>query len=626
MIVPEMALTQFLPQTSMMVRQDVRNTGGFFLPGDESGLRAERLLDAAAAEDLIVGFPNPNEVLEISTDLDVEGNVLVVNNGTLRINGARLRVRGMVHVFNSGGFEVHGGTLEFQQQYLYQYGLTFMNKASLWLDNAVVQCGGFNITCAATDTTALRIDGSSFSGGIMTTTLAGQARVDAQGSQRVGELLFFDQTRGSFTSCDGVLTWLTLPDASRIDATFPGAQLLGGWHFPDSARQHAGFDYAVSYSGCTNLLWGLMLEKGCEATLRNSSILAVGALFRGNGNSEISGLVNNAIPTSFHYPASDRDVQFENCAVQIWNLYTLDSYRLSVRNSIIGEILAMGGSDVQLQTTICDGTGGYVGTQDQARMMFVQSQITAPVIARDQSQLSLFQSSLQSYIPHAADNGVIALFNSTFPALPTVEAEAAAVVMGLDDPAQAEVDADVPLFGTMRFLPGSALPLYFTSFWFDAVREDTPDEVTFTARPSIRERYRDTIGVWDTRGHVSGAHILRLHMRLSSEDTISIPARVVLTESTLAVAPTPSRLGLSLSAWPNPLRSGSTLSVAATGVSPRFGAELTLTDVAGRIRQRMPVREGATVTLETRALPAGSYLLQLRQNGQSTESLIQVLH
>ncbi len=588
-------------------------------------MEAAAALTSAAAGDLVVGFPNPNEIREINTDIDVEGNVLIVNNGVLRMNGARLRVQGSVHVFNGGKLEVLGGTLVFVQDYLYQYGLTAMNTSAIWLNNSVVQCGGFNISCGVADTAALRIDGSSFSGGIMTTTLADHASVEAAGSQRVGELLFFDSATGSFSGCDGLLTWLTLPAGSTLDATTPGAQVLGSWHFPDSARQHAGYDYRVAYSGCTNLLWGLMLEPGCTATLRDSDLLAVGAMFRGSGAGLVSGLVNNAIPRSYTYPAQDRDVQFEDCAVQVWNLYALDNYQLSVRSCIIGEVLAMGSSDVVLQSTICDGTGGYAGARDQATMLFIQSQITSPVIARDQAQLTLLHSSLQSHTPHAADNGVIALFHSSFPALPTVEAGAAAVVMGLDDPAQAETERDVALFGTVRFIGGSELPIHFISFWFDAVREDNPDDVLFTAGPSIRERYRDTLGIWDTRGHVPGNHLLRLHMRISTGDTISLPSVVRLVEGTVDTRSLPAAFRLQLAAWPNPLRGRQTLTLRVQTASPGGTAVLTMTDLLGRPVLRRPVKDAAVQVLRTDELPAGSYLLQLREGRQTVTRHIQIL-
>ena len=585
---------------------------------------AEDVLATAAAEDLVVGFPNPNEIRVISGDLDVDGNVLIVNNGTLRVDGARLRVRGNVHVFHAGTLEVLEGSLEFAPTYLYQYGITAANTSALWLRNSVLQCGGYNVSCAVTDTAALRLDGSSISGGVLTTTLNEWARIDAAGSSNLGEMLFFDSTRGSFTNCDALLSWLTLPAASTLDASMPGAQVLGEWHFPDSAALQTGFGYRISYAGSTNLRWGLMLEAGSEATLRDSDFLAVGGLFRGGGAAEVIGLVNNATPSSYAYPAGDRDVRFENCRVQVWNLYALDNFRLGVRNSIIGEVLAMGRSDVLLQTSICDGTGGYAGTQDQATMLFLQSQLSAPVIARDQSQLTLLLSTVQSHAPHAADNGVVALFHSSFPGLPTVEAGAAAVIMGIDDRAAAPVESDVPLRGSVRFLAGDDLPIHFISFWFDAAREDNPEELLFVAQPSIRERVRDTIGIWDTRGHVPGNHIVRLHMRISTGDTISIPAVIPLAAVNTAAAP-PAVRPLDLSAWPNPVSKDAALQIRVRPSAPGSRFSISLTDMLGRTRMRRHAEGASALALPVDALPAGSYLLRLTEGTRSVTRRIHII-
>jgi hypothetical protein len=600
--------------------------GSSFSPYAFTRLETETdgLLADITAEDLVVGFPNPNEIRVIGNDLDVDGNVLIVNNGTLRVEGARLRVRGNVRVFHAGTLEVLEGSLEFTPEYLYQYGITAANTAALWLRNSVLQCGGYNVGCALADTAALRFDGSSISGGVLTTTLGGWSRIDAAGSSNLGEMLFFDSTRGSFTDCDALLSWLTLPAASTLDASMPGARVLGSWHFPDSARQQNGFGYRVSYAGCTNLRWGLMLEAGCDATLRDSDFLAVGGLFRGSGATEVSGLVNNAIPRSYTYPAQDRDVQFENCSVQVWNLYALDAFRLGVRNSIIGEVLAMGNSDVLLQNAICDGTGGYAGTQDQATMLFAQSQITAPVIARDQSQLTLLLSSLQTHAPHAAGNGVVALFHSSFPGLPTVEAGAAAVIMGIDDRAAAPVESDVPLQGSVRFLAGDDLPIHFISFWFDAAREDNPGELLYVARPSIRERIRDTLGTWDTRGHVPGNHIVRLHMRISTDDTISIPAVIPLSAVNAAAA-LPAARNLHLSAWPNPVTRDAALQVRVRPAAPSARCSLTLTDMLGRTHMRRNMQGASTLALPLDALPAGTYLLRLTEDGRSATQRIHII-
>ena len=624
------AQTGIPDRPSIPVRSVLAEQPGLF-PGavlfDRSGgPAASAVFDPAAADpgDLVVGFPNPNEVREITDDFDVEGNVIVVGSGRLRVRDARLRVRGNVHVFDNGGVEIQGGTLAFEQEYLYQRAVRLLNKGTLWLNDAGVQCGGFNISCAVTDTAVLRIDGSSFSGGIMTTALARHGSVEARNSTQLGEMLFFDSTRGSFRDCVGLLSWLTLPRNSASDLTLPGEQVTGSYVFPDSTASAAGFDYRVSWEGCANLFWGLMLEPSCAAMVRDSRLLAVGGLFRGSGPQQVTGLVNNAIPRQFDYPAADRNVKFENCEVRIWNLYSVDDCQLTVANSIFGEILAMGSSDVFVQNSICDGSGGYVGCQDDATLLFFNSQVTAPVLARGRGQLTLFVSTLQTHIPHAADNGVLALFNSSYPGLPTVEAGAVAVVMGADEPKQAPVGRDVPVLGTMRFIAGDDVAVHFASHWFDAVRVDNQSEVLFRSPPSIVQRVRDTLGIWDTRGHVPGDHYLRLYMRLNPDDTISIPTPVQLTAPTSVRGRAGAQDFHITAVYPQPLRAGGMLTVRTEGLHGG-DATLQLIDLLGRPVLTRRIDTATPLRLSAGDVPAGIYTLLLRGGSVQRTRTIHVI-
>ncbi|MFZ1731112.1 MAG: hypothetical protein WBQ23_14225 [Bacteroidota bacterium] len=580
------------------------------------------LRGASAPGDLIVGFPNSNEVREINDNLDVDGDLIVVNNGTLRLNGITLRVRGNIYLMHSGRLEVQGGTLEIRQDYLYQRGITIANKSSLWLNSALLNCGGFNLNVAVTDTAVWRLDATAVTSGLTTTVLDKYASVEAAGSEKLGEFLYFDHARADFTNCTGLLTWLTLPSGSTLETSLPGSQVLGSYAFPDSAAA-AGFDYRLRWEGCFGLLWGLMLESGCTATLRDCDLLAVGSMFRGSGTGTVNGLVNNATLESTRYPAQDRDVRFERCKVTTWNLYSFDTYQLTIGSSIFGEVIAFGRSDATVQNSICDGSGGYIGAFDNATMLIVQSQITARIIARAQSQIIVLGSTINTHIPHAADNAVIAIFHSSFPALPTVEAGAVGAVLSVDEPKQATVDASVPVYGTVRFLPGADVPVYFLSYWMTAANANNPDLVLWKSQPSIVQRFRDTLGTWDTNGFVPGDYQLTVHVRLSNDDTISIPALVRLTEATVGVPADPSVGDFSISAvFPQPLQSGETLTVRFSDASAQ--GRLLLHDLLGREVLRTEIHDGS-IRIGTAGLAPGVYTLSALVHGLLRQRTIQIL-
>jgi hypothetical protein len=303
-------------------------------------------------------------------------------------------------------------------------------------------------------------------------------------------------------------------------------------------------------------------------------------------------------------------VRFERCRVRTWNLYSFDTFRLTVANSIFGEIIAFGNSDAAVVNSICDGSGGYMAAFDDASLLLQQSQISARVIARGRGQVIAVASTITGHTPHAADNGVVALFHSSFPALPTVEAGSVAAVISVDEPRQAPVDARVPVHGSVRFLPGADVPVHFVSYWLTAAAAGNPELPLWTSQPSIVQRYRDTIGVWDTQGLTPGDYLLTVHMRLSNDDTLSIPAPVRLTEPTVGVGTTTAAGDLRIEAvYPQPLRAGDALHVRLSDDGP---AQVALHDMLGR-EVRRDNQDGALRRFDTAGLPAGSYLLSVRR-------------
>ncbi len=573
-------------------------------------------------EDLVVGFPNPNEVRVLDTPLEVNGDVIVLNNGRLRVQSTELRVRGNVYILNNGGVELAGSELRFVQEYLYQRSILLRNTASLWLAGGTLDCGGYNVGCAVMDSAVLRLDASSVTNAVMTTSVTQRARMEATDCDGLGEVLLFDQARANYLRCSALLSWLHLPAGANATMRLPGADVLGRWVFPDSIASHAGIGTQWVFEECVNLRWALMIEAASEALVTDADLLAVGLMFYGPGPATVSGLVNNSALNDYALPVSDRNIRFQRSRVGAWNLYALGTAELAVNNSVFGEILSMGRGNVTVTSSICDGSGGYVGSQDSSRMQFIQSSIRAPVLARGVSQWVGIQSGIQNFTPRAADNGVLALFHCTFPALPEVGPGAVAAVIGIDEPSQAPVNALVPVYGTVRFLPGADVPVYFTSYWLDVLRADEPEAPIRVSQPSIRQRYRDTLCVWDTSPLLPGAHILRVHMRISSEDTIVLPWAVQLTRATSVELPAVAASPRIAALYPQPASVHA--SVAVDYEAPRDGTLDVYDALGSRVYSRAVPSGSGTLLLPAHTLPAGMYLLRLIARDEAATTLLHI--
>ena len=538
---------------------------------------------AAPIGDLIVGYPNPNEVREINTPLTIAGNIIVLNNGQLRFNNVETKLQGNIILLNNGKMSVTGGMFTVNQIYLYQYRALLTSKSSLQFRGANVRFSGFNFGCGISDTAVLDIENTSFAQGIMTSTLLNHGSVRSVGCQAVGELLFFDYTKGSFENTDGFLTWIVAPPQCDLDLTLPGKSINGMYALPDSARKAVGMNARITYATCFNTLWGLITTTGSKVRVTNSNLLACGALFNGTGKVSVENLVNKAHLESFQYPAADRDVRFVNSNVTTWNLYPSANVDLTVQSSIFGEIIGMNKSNTTVANSICDGTGGYAGTMDSSRMMFVSSQVTSEVNARNNSFFLLLLTNITSGAMHVTDNAIMALLNSNFSALPFVEENCAALIGSIDEPTHGFVGQKLKIYGTSRVIAGASFPFSLATSWLEFASTAEPDLFTRITPPSLRDRYRDTLGTWDTKGLLAGEYILRLNMRINTgtnlTDTIRVDRLVRLLNAPLSVRDAVHANDLTLDQnYPNPFsdRTMIRFRVSENHTMPRTDNEITL--------------------------------------------------
>ncbi|MGQ9665619.1 MAG: hypothetical protein ACUVUH_09870, partial [bacterium] len=93
-------------------------------------------------DDIIVG-DTPGETLFISGHFYNSGNIFVINDGVLRLNGADFNLDGNIYVLNRGKVLVDLSTLRFLQDYIYQYGITVSDSATFTLNNSTTSYNGY---------------------------------------------------------------------------------------------------------------------------------------------------------------------------------------------------------------------------------------------------------------------------------------------------------------------------------------------------------------------------------------------------------------------------------------------------------------------------------------------------
>jgi len=111
----------------------------------------------------------------------------------------------------------------------------------------------------------------------------------------------------------------------------------------------------------------------------------------------ISGLFDGATYDTLQLPLSDRRLVLERATVRTWILYPEGTAAVQVRDSRIGELLAMDASSARLDGVEVNGTGGYFGANGTATVEAYDSTFTCDVQASANATIQLHGSRVLPY-------------------------------------------------------------------------------------------------------------------------------------------------------------------------------------------------------------------------------------
>jgi hypothetical protein len=335
----------------------------------------------------------------------------------------------------------------------------------------------------------------------------------------------------------------------------------------------------------------------------------------GRDSVHVSGLVNNQHYTDYTLPLADRTYRLVNTDHLTWNLYPQDSTRFVLETSIFGEMLGYGSPRVTVNNSICDGSGGYIGSEGNTQYIVVGSTIYTQVISRDRSFMILAGSHITFGAVNATDASAMLLLFSTSDYYPVARDTALIFVSNYTIPSNASVESTVPVTGTADILHGPAQPVTFGNYRMLFAPADTPSAMRFLGPAHNQVVINDTLDLWDTHGLRVGAYILRMRLRDSANDSLDFDKGVYLNPSGVELEPTlpnlPNVLAIS-QPFPNPFSKRAAVSFALP-----FPGHVTLKayDLQGRLIRTLldEDRVGGYHKAEwdARGVPPGIYFLRL---------------
>ena len=491
-------------------------------------------LGKRAANDLVIGETDPDEEKIISGYYRLDGDLLILNNGVLRLDSADFYINGDINIYGSGQLIVNGGSFTVVQEYIYEHKATIIGTGSLKMTGVDFTSSGQSWSIGMVGEANLELRDSEISDGFLTTALLENSRANIVNTKTPGEFLCFHNNDVTFKNSDFLLMWLVLPDSSVVETSLPDDSLVVGWRFSDSEPGVSGIDYSASIDSCTNVLWGLISISGSKAVFTDSDFRAAGFMFMQPDSVVVENLTNNAEMPDEILDLPDRKLRFVNSKVATWNLYASAESRLTVQNCVFGELLAQDSSYVTIDNSVCDGSGGYIGAFHQSTLIIFRSLINTQTIARQRGILVTAVSALWGSEIDADEDAAMALLNTVYQVEPQAHNNAVIFEQKITH-VDGLVDDMAPVSGTARLLHGPLNPIRMERYTVEYAEDPYSDSLKYL--PTDGSHYRpvvnDTLAVWNTHGLPAGNHLLKLTLYNNYGDSLHIESGARLNINTL---------------------------------------------------------------------------------------------
>lgn len=476
----------------------------------------------------IIGFPDPDESVTITSETwNIEQEILLVNQGRLEIVGVDFEIDAWIHIYDDARLVVRNSTFTCRQEFSYQHGLQMGERAGLKWDNVqFISDGSWGVSMTgASVTTFTLVDVPT---GFITWALSETASASFDRCTTAGEFVPIGEGTLSFREVDWALLWIHTPAGATLDTALPPGATVDAWSIGPGSAFAVGIPYTVAFEQCRNVNWALMAGSNSTATLRDSELRVVGSLFRTSETVQIRGLSNQAQLTDQSYTWGDISLRFVDTRVQTWNFYAYGGTRLTLEQCVFGEVLAAENGRVDVQRSLCDGTGGYIGVDGQAQIFLAASTNLSQTTARGQGLMVTAQSYLSAPAIDADDNAVLLLLNTSYRGEPA--AFRAAAIFDLDiDHVEGRTNDYVPVRGTARLVSGPESLVQMDYYQLQFGPGENPTQWTSLQVPQAGMVRRGELAVWQTFDLDPGSYTLRMRVGNNLTDELEPTSSATLS-------------------------------------------------------------------------------------------------
>jgi hypothetical protein len=483
------------------------------------------------SSDLIIGYPDPNEIVSITGEYYLNGNLTIVNNGTLNIDSANFKIDGDIFITNAGQLNVRDSYFTVIQEFIYEHDAVVAESGILQFCGVQFRSSGQSWSNAFADSASYILKNSDISDGFITTAFLGESKGIINNTQMPGEFLCFGPNNLEITNSDLLLMWLVLPDSSVVDFSLPNDSLVTNWNFSSNEPLVDNIPYSLKIDSCSNVMWGLISISGSQARFSDTEFRTIGLMFQNSDSLIVSNITNESNHSDENINVPDRELHLINSQVHTWSFYASSNSNITIENCVFGELLAQDSSKVLINNSICDGTGGYIGAFHQSFLLITGSFIKSQVISRQNAVLVGAGSTFWGSEIDADESSLMFIANTATAVEP--QAHYSAVIFEANCPyAEGIIDEFIPIFGTARIIKGPENPIQFYGYevayspdfenpLWQQIEGFQPDTVL-----------DDTLVLWDTQGLLPGNYALQLSLHHSFGEPIPMVSSARLNVNT----------------------------------------------------------------------------------------------
>ncbi len=312
---------------------------------------------------LIIGDDAPDENLTIeNTTYHHYGEVILINQGEIRVKNAEFRVYGNIWAFQDSRITVNYSTFGFLSVTKWQFSINLYNVSELRVENSQIYSNLFANLLNPNDYSKVTFFNVTFTDWF-SCKIADNSNIDVRDSYGpkgwASEFFFMDSATGYFSNITGIINvFCVFHDGSIIIYSPLWNESVSHFEFPADVTFHFWVNYSFVIDNCYIYGNSPLLEKGCNVTVTNC-ITSVIIRPTNDDQLNISGLVGDTYHWDWNAPLSDRQFRAVNSFIRNWHLHIFDYSSVNLVNSIFSEILCIyWNCSLYMKNTIYKGDAG----------------------------------------------------------------------------------------------------------------------------------------------------------------------------------------------------------------------------------------------------------------------------